>query len=379
MVFIISLLSIFRGWRLMLNQSKEKTELEKLKKEVVVLNKERQRIIKELSSFQLIISEINSNPDLDRVLDLIIQKAIQIVEAERGSLMLFDPQSEELYIKSSVGLSKRTISGVRIKPGEGIAGWVFKEGKPLLIKEGAKDLRFKKFEKIEVELKSIISVPLKIKNQAIGVINADNKREGDVFNTDDLQLLSAFANQVAIAIQNAQLHQEIKGLAITDGLTDLYNFRYLQERLEEETKRAQRFRRPLALIMADIDYFKEFNDTYGHPEGNKVLKVLANILKANVRGIDIVGRYGGEEFIIILPEADREEAQKIAERIRIKVEEYNFKNKEDHLNNLNRKITLSLGVTSYFQESISPQNLIYKVDQALYQAKRKGRNRIEVI
>lgn len=379
MVFIISLLSIFRGWRLMLNQSKEKTELEKLKKEVVVLNKERQRIIKELSSFQLIISEINSNPDLDRVLDLIIQKAIQIVEAERGSLMLFDPQSEELYIKSSVGLSKRTISGVRIKPGEGIAGWVFKEGKPLLIKEGAKDLRFKKFEEIEVELKSIISVPLKIKNQAIGVINADNKREGDVFNTDDLQLLSAFANQVAIAIQNAQLHQEIKGLAITDGLTDLYNFRYLQERLEEETKRAQRFRRPLALIMADIDHFKRFNDTYGHPEGNKVLKVLANILKANVRGIDIVGRYGGEEFIIILPEADREEAQKIAERIRIKVEEYNFKNKEDHLNNLNRKITLSLGVTSCFQESISPQNLIYKVDQALYQAKRKGRNRIEVI
>ena len=379
MVFIISILSIFRGWRLMLNQSKEKIELEKLKKEVVILNKERQRITKELSSFKLIISEINSNPDLDRVLDLIIQKAIQIVEAERGSLMLFDPQSEELYIKSSVGLSKRTISGVRIKPGEGIVGWVFKEGKPLLIKEGAKDLRSKKFEEIEMELKSIISVPLKIKNQAIGVINAYNKREGDVFNTDDLQLLSAFANQAAIAIQNAQLHQEVKRLAITDGLTDLYNFRYLQERLEEETKRAQRFRRPLALIMADIDHFKEFNDTYGHPEGNKVLKVLANIIKANVREIDIVGRYGGEEFIIILPEADRNEAQRIAERIRIKVEEYNFQNKEDHLNNPNRKITLSLGVTSYFQESISPQNLIYKVDQALYQAKRKGRNRIEVI
>jgi len=108
----------------MLNQSKEKTELEKSKKEVVVLNKERQRITKELSSFKLIISEINSTRDLDRVLDLIIRKAIQIVEAERGSLMLFDPQSEELYIKSSVGLSKRTISGVRIKPGEGIVGWV---------------------------------------------------------------------------------------------------------------------------------------------------------------------------------------------------------------------------------------------------------------
>jgi len=379
MVFIISILSIFRSWKLMLKQSKEKTELEKFKKEVVVLNKDRRRIIKELSSFRLIISEINSNPDLDRVLDLIIQKAIQIVDAERGSLMLFDPQSEELYIKSSVGLSKKTISGIRIKPGEGITGWVFKEGKPLLIKEGAKDLRFKKFEEIEVELKSIISVPLKIKNQAMGVINAYNKRESDVFNTDDLQLLSAFANQAAIAIQNAQLHQEIKGLSITDCLTDLYNFRYLQERLEEETKRAQRFRRPLALIMADIDHFKEYNDIYGHPEGNKVLKVLANILKDNVREIDIVGRYGGEEFIIILPEADREEAQKIAERIRIKVEEYSFQNKEDRLNNPNRKITLSLGITSCFQESISPQNLIYKVDQALYQAKRKGRNRVVVI
>ncbi len=357
----------------MLNQNKEKVEL---KKEFVVLNKERQRLTKELSALRLIISEINSTLELDKVLDLIIQKAIQVVKAERGSLMLFDYKKEELYIKSSVRLSKKTVSTVRIAPGEGIAGWVFKEGKPLLVKEGEKDPRFKKFENVDEELKSIISVPLKIKDQIIGVINIDNKRKFNIFNMDDLQLLSTFANQAAIAIQNAKLHQEIKQLAITDDLTGLYNFRYIKDRLEEEVKRAQRFKHLLALIMADIDHFKEFNDNYGHLAGNKVLQNIADILRSNIREVDIAARFGGEEFIIILPEANKKEAHKIAERIRIKVEDYNFINKKSHPN---EKVTLSLGVTSCFQESVTPQGLIYKVDQALYQAKRRGRNRVEVI
>lgn len=360
----------------MLNSNKKKTESKKLKKELDVLNKERRRLNRELSTLKLIISEINSTLNLNRVLDLIIQKGIQIVEAERGSLMLFDHRKEELYIKSSVGLNKRTVSAVRIAPGEGIAGWVFKEGKPLLIKKGAKDPRFKKFEEEEEELKSIISVPLKIKNKVIGVINADDKREGDFFSIGDLNLLSTFANQAAIAIQNAQLHQEVKQQAITDGLTGLYNFRYIKGRLEEEVKRAQRFEHYLALIMADIDDFKKFNDSYGHPEGNKVLKSLANILRSNIREVDIVARYGGEEFIIILPEANREEAEKIAERIRSKVEKCNFADEKNHPE---RKITISLGITSCFQENITPQGLVQKVDQALYKAKGKGRNRVEVI
>jgi len=372
-------LSIFRGWRIMLKQSKEKVELKKLKKELVFLNKERQRLTKELSALRLIISEINSILELDKVLDLIIQKAIQVVGAERGSLMLFDHKTEELYIKSSIGLSKKTVSTVRIAPGEGIAGWVFKEDKPLLIKEGAKDPRFLKFNKTKEELRSIISIPLKIKDQVVGVINVDNKREGNIFNLDDLKLLSVFANETAIAIQNAQLHQEIKQLAITDDLTGLHNFRYLRERLEEEVKRAQRYERPLALIMADIDYFKNYNDAFGHLEGNRVLKNLANILRVNVREVDIVGRYGGEEFIIILPEAGKEEAQEIAERIRLKVEKYKFINKNNHSDEKKLALTLSLGITSCFQENITPQGLVQKVDQALYQAKGKGRNRVEVI
>jgi len=525
----------------MLNQNKAKVK--KLEEELVILNKDRERLSLELSTLRLIISEINRGPDLDKILNLIMEKAVQIVEAERGSLMLFDPKKEELYIKSAVGLSKKIVSTVRIKPGEGIAGWVFKEGKPLLIEEGAKDPRFKEFENAQVKLKSIISVPLKIKDKVVGVINLDNKRKNGIFNIDDLQLLSNFANHVtialenlrlhreikeelkehgliheiinsinstlnleevllkvvnsireyfnysicdillldeqnenlyfaatdgysaksrrniriklgegitgrvavtgkplvvpdvtkfegyicstkevrseitvplkaggeiigvfnvesrklsafdehdlrllsilsvpvAIAIQNARLHQKMKNLAITDELTGLYNFRYLKEHLEEEVRRAQRYERSLALIMADIDHFKEYNDTFGHPEGNKALKSVANILKSNVREVDIVGRYGGEEFIIILPEANRKEAQEIAERIRLKVEEYKFINNKDKDYPAETKLTLSLGVTSCFREVISPQGLIYKADQALYLAKRKGRNRVEVI
>lgn len=360
----------------MLNNDKERTESKKLKKERDVLRKEKRRLNKELSTLKLIISEINSTLNLNKVLDLIIQKGIQVVGAERGSLMLFDHEKEELYIKSSVGLNKKTVSAVRIAPGEGIAGWVLKEGKSLLIKKGAKDPRFKKFEEEEEELKSLISVPLKIKDKVIGVINADDKRKGDFFSIDDLNLFSTFANQAAIAIQNAQLHQEVKQQAITDGLTGLFNFRYIKGRLEEEVKRAQRFKHDLALIMADIDDFKKFNDTYGHPEGNKVLKSLANILRSNIREVDIAARYGGEEFIIILPEANSEETKKIAERIRSKVEKCNFAGEKNHLE---RKITISLGITSCFQENITPQGLVQKVDQALYRAKEKGRNRVEVI
>lgn len=523
----------------MIKQDKEKIEVEKLKREVVVLNKERRRLAKKLSALRLIISEINNDSGLDKILNLVIEKAVQIVEAERGSLMLFNTQRKELYIKSSVGLNKKTVSGVRIKPGEGIAGYVFKEDKPLFIKDVTKDLRFKRFEETKRELRSIISVPLKIGEQVVGVINVDSKK--DVFSSDDLQALSTFASEVAVAIenirlqkeikeelkehaliykinnlisstlnpetvliktvklirkyfnylhcaiflldeqkenlyiaasdgcsaeiaknfriklgegvagkvaaaekpllvpdvsrfkgykdviegirselsvplkvkdkligvfnvesrklnafderdlrllsilstpvaitiQNARLHQQMKNLATTDELTGLYNFRCLQDRLGEEVKRAQRYERSLALIMADIDYFKNYNDAFGHPEGNKVLKILANILKANVREIDMVGRYGGEEFIVILPEADKEEAREIAERIRLKVERYQFINGKSRSNE--KKLTLSLGVTSCFQESISPEGLIYKVDQALYQAKRKGRNRVEVI
>jgi len=530
---------VFGGKYTMLNQNKVK--IKKLKEKLVILNKEQERLVKELSALRLIISEINSGSNLNKILNLIIEEAVQIVEAERGSLMLFDPKKAELYIKSAVGLSREVVSAVRMKPGEWIAGWVFKEGKPLLIEEGAKDPRFKEFKEMKEELRSIISVPLKIKGKIIGVINADNKRKDNIFDLDDLQLLSTFANQaaialenlrlhqeikdqlkehtiiykinnyinstldlkavlikvvklirkyfnylicdvllldeqkenlyiaasdgysaesrrniqiklgegvtgkvvatgkpllvpdvtkfegyissekevrsevavplkvldeligvlnvestklnafdkqdlrllsilstpVAIAIQNARLHQIMKNLAITDGLTGLYNFRYLKGRLEEEAKRAQRYKRPLALIMADIDCFKKYNDTFGHLEGNRVLKSLAHILKVNVREIDIVGRYGGEEFIIILPEANQEEAREIAERIRLKVEKYKFINNKNQSDE--KKLTLSLGVTSCFPEVIAPQGLIYKVDQALYQAKRKGRNRVEVI
>ena len=349
----------------MLNQNKEKVEL---KKELVVLNKERQRLTKELSALRLIISEINSTLDLDRVLDLIIQKAIQVVEAERGSLMLFDHKTEELYVKSSIGLSKKTVSAVRIKPGEGIAGWVFKEGKPLLIKEGAKDIRFKKFDEIKEELKSIISVPLKIRDQVIGVINVDNKRKGDFFNKDDLLLLSTFANQAAIAIQNARLHQQMKNLAITDGLTGLYNFRYLKGRLEEEVKRAQRYKRPLALIMADIDCFKKYNDTFGHLEGNRVLKSLAHILKVNVREIDIVGRYGGEEFLIILNRLSDSQCKEVTNRLVNLIRRNKLIYKGNSLN-----VTISIGTTKYL-EGDSPNSIISRADKALYQAKSNGKN-----
>jgi len=380
----------------------DKVKIKELREKIVTLRKDREKFIKELSSANAraettvlenvklhkeikdqlrehtLIYKINNiinstlyNPKA--VLIKVVKLIRRYFNYPHCTIFLLDKQKENLYIAANDGYRFKSIENIRIKLGQGIVGKVAITGKPLLISDVTK---FKDYITTIEGVLSKLALPLKMKDELIGVFNVESKKV-DAFNKQDLRLLSILSTPIAIAIQNAQLHQQMKNLAITDGLTNLYNFRYLQERLKEEVKRAQRYERSLSLIMADIDYFKDFNDNYGHPEGNKVLKVLANILKTNVREIDIVGRYGGEEFIIILPEANKDETQEIAERIRLKVERYKFINKNNHSGK--NKLTLSLGVTSCFQEIISPQGLVYKVDQALYQAKRKGRNRVEVI
>jgi len=383
----------------MLNQDKIKTK--DLREKIVILKKGRERLIKELSATHArkaatvlenvrlhqeiknqlkehtiiykINNLINSTLNPEAVLTKVVKSIRKYFNYLICDVLLLDEQEENLYIAATDGYLAENRRNTRIKLGEGVTGKVAVSGKPLLVPDVTK---FEGYVQGAKEVCSEVAVPLKVLYELIGVLNVESTKL-NAFDKQDLRLLSILSTPIAIAIQNARLHQQMKKLAITDELTGLYNFRYLQERLEEEVKRAQRYERSLSLIMADIDYFKDFNDNYGHPEGNKVLKVLANILKANVREIDIVGRYGGEEFIIILPEAVKEEAQEIAERIRIKVERYKFITEKNYP--YKKNLTLSLGITSCFQQNITPQSLVQKVDQALYQAKGKGRNRVEVI
>jgi diguanylate cyclase (GGDEF)-like protein len=215
-----------------------------------------------------------------------------------------------------------------------------------------------------------ICVPLLIEQRVLGILNIESGSERPLTDTD-VDLLSIFASQVAVAVENAQLHAEMQRQAITDALTGLFNLRGLHEFGRREIERARRFHRPLAGILLDIDHFKRVNDTYSHAIGNQILCGLANRLHEQVRDIDIAARYGGEEFVILLPETDLRAAQKVAERLRKEVADRPFPTDCGPL-----AITISLGVVAFSGDIPDLNTLLDRADATMYAAKHAGRNQV---
>lgn len=168
-----------------------------------------------------------------------------------------------------------------------------------------------------------------------------------------------------------EAHGQLRQLAITDGLTGLYNFRYFKEQLTQELNRARRHKLRVSVVINDIDYFKHYNDTHGHPAGNVVLKTIANLLRSNIRNIDIAARYGGEEFSLILVESDKKAAGIVAHKIKKLVEDYPFSYQETQPNG---KLTISMGVATFPDDGFYPDELVKVADKRLYKAKQNGRN-----
>lgn len=178
-------------------------------------------------------------------------------------------------------------------------------------------------------------------------------------------------NQFALALRRIKLYHEIERIAITDGLTELHTRRYLSERFQEELKRSHTRGMKLSFIMIDVDYFKKLNDQYGHLMGDQVLREVARIIQENIREIDIAGRFGGEEFCVILPDTDHAGVRYAAERIRQAVDSNSIRAYDAEV-----KVTVSIGMTTYPQDGLQMEELIDKADWALYRAKKEGRNRI---
>lgn len=313
--------------------------------------------------------------NLDELAGFIVHKIVDVLKAKICSLMLIDPEEEVLTIKAAVGLDDIVIKSTRIKLGQSISGWVAQQGEPVLVSDIEQDLKFGRTNLPKYETKSLLCIPLKVKEQTIGVINvADRVIPGqeNVFTEHDLRFLGMICNYAAIAIENAQLYGEVKSLAITDGLTNLYNHRYFQTQLTAEVTRVQRYPHPLSLIMFDIDSFKEFNDSYGHPVGDMVLRQIARAIRKNVRKVDTPCRYGGEEFAIVLPETSIQEAILVAEKIRKSVEELRF---DVDQAGIRKQMTVSGGVAA-FEPGMSKEAFVRYADESLYRAKGSGKNRI---
>jgi diguanylate cyclase (GGDEF)-like protein len=258
-----------------------------------------------------------------------------------------------------------------INKGEGLTGTAGKTGEIICVNDVDKDKRY--IPAIE-GIKSEIVLPIETEQGIIGVLDIEDVKK-DVFTDDVTRLLKVLSTEIGIAITNAKLYETIKNLATTDELTGLANYRFFRQMLEKEIARAKRYGKEFSLAMFDIDYFKNYNDTNGHDQGNVALKKVGEILLTLSRKTDIPARFGGEEFIVILPETSAGDAYQFANRVRKKIERTKFKGE---VHQPNRKLTVSGGVAGFPYDGKSANEVIKSVDIACYEAKDRGRNRIAI-
>jgi len=336
--------------------------------------REKEDLDKTLQNLSLLYSigkAMNYISDLKNLLQYILNQAIDIASAEKGSIMLYNLETDRLNIRVLAGLEdteyqeKVNSNEIRcrsFKPGEGIAGRVFMTSQPMIVNNIREDDLFIKSETSYV--RSIACIPMIVYSDVIGVINVTNKKKGKEFTDEDVEMLKAVADQAAVAVNKAQLWD----MAVTDSLTGLYVRRYFMVKLQEEIHRAERYKKRLSVIMADLDRFKKINDTYGHDAGDRALRTISKFLQKNIRDVDAIARYGGEEFVMLIPDADKEAAFCLAERLRDELAKVELEDLPP--------ITISLGIATYPSDGTDLEELIKKADAAMYEAKKQGRNKV---
>lgn len=323
---------------------------------------ERNKISKVLS----IEAHLNTIFDINKLVDFVVNKTTEILEAKKCSLMLVDYDTRELCIKGHKGIEASFVQG-ELKMEDSIAGMIAHEGKAVLVVDIERDERFLRKKGKSYQSKSFISAPIKSGGNIMGFVNvADkNSHEGNIFSELDLKILCMIVRQVAVAMENAKLYRELTHLTITDPLTHIYNFRYFAKTLDHEIIRLKRHpNSPLCLLMIDVDDFKSYNDTFGHLAGDTLLKMMSKVFKQKIREVDIVCRYAGDEFVVILPETDIPQALVAAERIKAAVEMISLK----------RKVTVSIGIAKCTTHNTNRYELIQRADLALSNAKKTGKN-----
>lgn len=306
-----------------------------------------------------------STLDFDALLMNILERLIQTFGYLNLAIFLVDEERQELKIHSFINYPE-SVKEIKIKIGAtGITGHVAATREMYYAPDVSKDPYYIPGVK---EAKSEVCFPLMIGERLIGVIDIESP-EIEGFTPDDIKILSTLSAQIAIALDNARLYEEAKKLSLTDPLTGLSNRRSFEMVLDNEIKRAERYRRPFAILMMDLDNFKNYNDKFGHSAGDQILQRLSKLMKEGVRDVDFIGRYGGDEFAAVLPETDANFALVVAERIRKKVE----------AENLNPPVTLSIGIAVFPTDSRDKKQLIDLADRACYESKELGGNRINFV
>jgi len=328
----------------------------------------------EVAIFHELGKALTSSLQLDQVLRTIMQKVEEFLHPDTWSLLLMDEAKQELYFEIATGEGSAALKEIRIKVGQGIAGWVAQTGEVVIVPDTSRDSRFfaKVDEKTKMQTRSIVAVPVRFRDRSLGVIELINCVGSQGFGERDLALLEVLADFAAIAIENARHVQKIHELTITDDCTTLYNARHLNFVLETEIYRSQRYNYEFSLIFIDLDHFKSVNDTYGHLTGTRLLSDIGNMVKSNCRLIDFAFRYGGDEFVVLLPQTSKENALIVARRLHKRIREHMWMQDLG----LEIKITASVGVASYPTDSRDKSKLLHLADEAMYLVKNTSRDSV---
>ncbi len=330
--------------------------------------------MRELNTLHAATVALLNTIELDVLLDKVLTVAMRAIPAAEKSLLLLTDQSTgQMHVRAARGYTDARLRPQSFLQPTGHLARAIRERSPLLVESPPAEhsLRYRADIPELRAVGSSIVAPLLLDDYVIGLLVLDSTQRR-VFNKSDLRLLAAFASTASVAIRNAQLHAEVQRQAVTDHLTGLYNRRGFFELGQRELERARRFKHPLAAILFDLDRFKRINDTYGHIVGDRVIYAVAERARKCLRHIDLLGRYGGEEFVALLPETDIAMLYQVGERLRQCIAEKPIETERGPV-----PVTISLGVT-VAGEDANVVNLINRADSAMYAAKQMGGNYLVV-
>jgi diguanylate cyclase (GGDEF)-like protein len=341
-------------------------------RDLEAVNRSLSQKVEELRTFWSMSRTLSITLNTEELFRLALHLIGRSLQVDSYALMLREEASDRLVMKAAFGLPDERAQGLSLRLGEGISGLVGETGQPILVPDVSAEARFAERACFPAH-GAFLCVPLRIKEgRVIGVLNA-HKPDPQAFIPADLELFETVAAQLAAALQNAQLYQQTKELSARDELTGLFNRRYLFEALEAEVQRARRYRRVFTLLMLDLDHFKHYNDTHGHLRGDEVLREVGRLLLQGTRRADVVARFGGEEFVVLLPEITKPWGAVVAEKLRTTVEQHPFYARQEQPGG---KLTVSVGLAAYPGDAEEGLEVLDLADRALYGSKQQGGNRV---
>lgn len=330
------------------------------------------RKLQEMTFLQYMTRTMVSTFDEESILGTALQGLATDLGYKRVAIFMRE-EDGNMRVRVFAGYPKKALGqAFRLDDDEALSALMSRH-EPVLIAGGRASLGRDAAEEVYDGERQQCLIPLAARREMQGLMMVERREGESPISEERMAVLATLGVQMALALDNAAMYKSTLRLSVTDGLTGLFNSRYLYTRIEEEMARARRYGRPLSLFMLDLDHFKDFNDEYGHLSGDDALRTIARVLRQNSRETDTVARYGGEEFSVILPETDIEKAATLAERIRAAVEAEPIRPGEGRPRT---KITVSIGIAALQEYVNKPEEFVKMADSALYDAKAKGRNRV---